>query len=185
MSVAFGVVPSAWRTAIITPVPKCTPVNQVSDLRPISVMPILSRIVERLIVRDHIFPAIPTNVILDQYGFKPSGSTTAALVDLTHKISIMLEDNKYVRCLLIDFSKTFDSVDHLTLVSKLKALNIADNIIQWVVQFLTDRNQFVKVGEMWSFTKLINRSIVQGSGIGPTLFIICIADLRPTGSRII
>ena len=60
----------------------------------------------------------------------------------------MLEDNKYVRCLQIDFSKAFDSVDHLTLVSKLKALNIADNIIQWVVQFLTDRNKCVKVGEM-------------------------------------
>ena len=94
----------------------------------------------------------------------------------------MLEDNKYVRYLLIDFSKVFDSVNHLTLVSKLKALNIADNIIQRVVQFLTDMNQFVKVGEMWSFTKLINRSIVQGSGIGLTLFIMCIADLRPTGS---
>ena len=89
-----------------------------SDLRPISVTPILSRIVERLIVRDNIFPAIPTKEILDRYGFKPSGSTTAALVDLTHKISNMLEYNKYVRCLLIDFSKAFDSVDHLTLVSK-------------------------------------------------------------------
>ena len=80
------------------------------------------------------------------------------------------------------YTKAVDSVEHLTLVSKLKALNISDNIIQWVVQFLTDRNQFVKVGEMWSFTKLINRSIVQEFGIGPTLFIICIADLRPTGS---
>ena len=49
MSVAFGVVPSVWRAAIITPVPKCTPVNKVSDLRPISVTPMLSRIVERLI----------------------------------------------------------------------------------------------------------------------------------------
>ena len=96
MSVASGVVPSAWRTAIITSVPKCMPVNEVSDLRPISVTTILSRIVERLIVRDHIFPAIPTNVILDQYGFKPFGSTTAALVDLTHKISNMSEDNKYM-----------------------------------------------------------------------------------------
>ena len=76
-----------------------------SDLRPISVTPILSRIVERLTVRDHICPAIPTNEILDQYGFKLSGSTTAALVDLTHKISDMLEDNKYVRCVLIDFMK--------------------------------------------------------------------------------
>ena len=50
----------------------------------------------------------------------------------------MLEDNKYVRCLLIDFTKAFDSVDHLTLIVKLKNLNIADNIIQWVVVFLTD-----------------------------------------------
>ena len=94
----------------------------------------------------------------------------------------MLEDNKYVRCLLIDFSKAFDSVDHLNLVSKLKALNMAENTIQWMVQFVTDRNQFVKVGEMWTFTKLINRSIVQESGIGPRLFIICIADLKPAGS---
>ena len=51
-----------------------------------------------------------------------------------------------------------------------------------MVQFLTDRNQFGKVGEMWSFTKLINRSIVQGSGIWTDAFIICIADIRPTGS---
>ena len=72
MSVASGVVPSAWHTAVITLVPKCTPVNDVSDLRPISVTPILSRIVGRLIVRNHIFPAILTNEILDKYGFKPS-----------------------------------------------------------------------------------------------------------------
>ena len=105
MSVASGVVPSVWRTAIITPVPKSTPVNEVSDFRPISVTPILSRIVERLIVREHLFPTIPTNEFLDQYGFKPSGSTTAAFLDLTYKISNMLEDNKYVRCLLIDFHR--------------------------------------------------------------------------------
>ena len=59
----------------------------------------------------------------------------------------MLETNKYVRCLLIEFSKAFDSVAHLNVINKLKALNIADNIVHWVVSFLTDRNQFVKVGE--------------------------------------
>ena len=58
----------------------------------------------------------------------------------------MIETNKYVRCLLIDFSKAFDSVDHLIVINKLKALNIADNIVQLVVSFLTDRNLFVKVG---------------------------------------
>ena len=51
-----------------------------------------------------------------------------------------------------------------------------------MVAFLTDRNQFVKIGGKLSFTKIINRSIVQGSGIGPTLFIICITDLKPIDS---
>ena len=117
---------------------------RVNDLRPISVAPILSRLVERLIVRDYIYPAIPSNEIIAQYSFKLTGSTTAALVDLTNRISVMLEENKYRYCLLIDFTKAFDSVDHLTLVVKLKNLNIADNIIQCVVLFLTNRNQFIK-----------------------------------------
>ena len=94
----------------------------------------------------------------------------------------MLETNKYVRCLTIDLSKAFDSVDHLTLIEKLKVLNIADNIIQLVVSFLNDRNQFVHINKRWSFTRIINRSLVQGSGIGPTLFVICITDLKPVGS---
>ena len=101
-----GVAPSAWRRAAITPVPKCMPINGLSDLRPISVTPILSRMVERLVVKDHIFPAIPGEQLFDQYGFKRTGSTTAALVDITSTVSIMLEDNKYVRCLLIDFLLT-------------------------------------------------------------------------------
>ena len=64
----------------------------------------------------------------------------------------------------------------------MNTLNIADNIIHLVVSFLTDRNQFVKVGERWSFTKMINCFIVQGSGLGPTLFTICIIDLQSIGS---
>ena len=130
-------------------------------------------------MKDHIFPAIPAEQLFDQYGFKPTGSTTAALVDITSTVSIMLEDNKYVRCLLIDFSKAFDSVDHLVLINKLKMYNIADNIIKWIVSFLTDRDQYTKLGDQRSFIRVINRSIVQGSGIGPMLFVIFICDLRP------
>ena len=102
MSVGRGVVPAAWRTSVITPVPKCTPVSGVSDLKPIYVTPILSRMVERLAVKNHISPAIPPAKLNDQFGFKPTGSTTAAFVDITNT-SIILEANKYVRCLLIDF----------------------------------------------------------------------------------
>ena len=78
-------------------------------------------------------------------------------VDITSTISIMLEDSKYVRCLLIDFSKAFDSVDHLLLIHKLKMYNIAD---KWIVSFLTDRDQYTKLGDQRSFIRVINRSIV-------------------------
>ena len=93
----------------------------------------------------------------------------------------MLEENKYIRCLLIDFSKAFVSVNHLLLISKLKLLKLSDNIIQWVVSFLTDREQFTKIGDRRSATRIITRSIVQSSGIGPILFIIFVIDLRPLG----
>ena len=103
--------------------------------RPISVTPILSRMVERLAVKNHISPAIPPTKLNDQFGFKPMGSTTSALVDLTNTISVMLETNKYVRCLLIDFSKAYYSVDHLIIINKLKEFNIADNIFRWMASF--------------------------------------------------
>ena len=95
-----------------------------------------------------------------------------------------LESNKFVRCLLIDFSNAYDSVDHIILINKLKSLKISDNVILlgWVVSFLTDQTKFVKMGQKWSFTCVINRSIVQGSGIGPTLFVICIIYLKPIGA---
>ena len=62
-----------------------------NDLRPISVTPILSRIVERLVVKDHIMPFVPCEQLFDQYGFKRTGSTTAALIDVTHTVVTMIE----------------------------------------------------------------------------------------------
>ena len=90
----------------------------------------------------------------------------------------MLETSSYVRCLLIDFSKAFDSVDHLKLVKKLKQYGLNHSIITWIVSFLTDRSQYTKVVGNLSRLQFINRSIIQGSGIGPCLFIIIILNLK-------
>ena len=85
MFIDMGVVPWAWRTAAITPVPKCLPIKGLGELRPVSVTQILSRMMQRLVVRDYIFPAIPPGEFFHQYGFKPTGRTTCALIDITHK----------------------------------------------------------------------------------------------------
>ena len=83
----------------------------------------------------------------------------------------MLEINKYVRCLLIDFSKAFDSVDRAIIVKKLVDLGLQQNVMGWVVSFLSDRQQYTNVGHIASGTLIINLSIVQMSGVGSSLFI--------------
>ena len=118
LSINEGVVPQFWKQAIITPVPKTKPVSSVSDLRPISVMPVISRIVERLVVRDYLIPYIACENLTDQYAYKATGSTTCVIINITDTVGRMLENNRYVRCLLLEFSKAFDTVDHLLLLNK-------------------------------------------------------------------
>jgi hypothetical protein len=91
----------------------------------------------------------------------------------------MLETNEYVRCLLIDFAKAFDTVDHVILLRKLNLLALPDCIKNWINNFLTGRTQITKVCNEYLACLSINRSIVQGSGIGPSLFILMESDLHP------
>jgi len=101
-----------WLTAVVTPVPKIPRPTGLTDYCPISVTPILSRVAEKIVVRQWLRPAITADMLADQFGFRPTGSTTSALVHFMHHATLMLEDNSYVHCLLIDFSKAFGIVKH-------------------------------------------------------------------------
>ena len=81
------------------------------------------------LVKHFIRPAIPRDTILDQFAFKPSGSTTSALVGLQHHVTYLLETNSYVRCLIIDFSKAFDTINHSVLLSKFCSFGLPANIL--------------------------------------------------------
>jgi hypothetical protein len=80
-SLRTGTVPVTWLTAIVTPVPKVPIPKCIADFRPISVTPLLSRLTERLLVRDWFGPALAKIDLQDQYAFKPTGSTNCALID--------------------------------------------------------------------------------------------------------
>ena len=89
-----------------------------SDLRPISVTSILSRVVEKIIVKKYLWPSLNDEMMNDQFGFRPTGSTACALIYMLHTIYSMFENgNEYVRCILIDYSKAFDVTDHATLLT--------------------------------------------------------------------
>ena len=91
-------------------------------------------------------------------------------------ITRLLESNSFVRCIFIDFSKTFDTVCHEILLQKLVNFSCTQCVNTWLAQFLIDQTQFV--GHSTSIQ--ITRSIIQGSDIGPYAFLAMIADLKPS-----
>ena len=182
-SISLGKIPSAWKTAIITPLPKkkfSSISENFSNLRPISVTSILSRLLEKVIIQRFLWPGLCEEGCLeDQFGFRPTGSTTAALIDITNFIySKFNEGSDYVRCLLIDYSRAFDTVDHSILFQELRALNLPLKIYNWIADFLTGRSQCVKLQSIRSALAAISRSVVQGSRIGPYLYILLVRKLK-------
>jgi len=173
-----GTVPQQWRKAIVTPVLKVPKPTSLGDYRPISVTPLLSRTAERLVVSNWLLPAIHIGDLQDQFGFRPTGSTTSALVSIIHHVTEMLERSAFVRCLLVDFSKAFDVVDHTVLLAKLSQLGLPDRALNWIISFLIHRTQVVKCENVISSSQPINASIVQGSGLGPMLYVVMAKDLK-------
>ena len=178
-SLRSSTLPQQWLTAVITPVPKTACPSSLSDFRPISVTPILSRIIEKYIANQWLEPAIRAEHVSDQFAFRRTGSTTCALVYMLHHVTRLLESNAYVRCLSVDFSKAFDRVDHAVLVQKLSKLSMPGCILNWLINFLTGRSHTTKSYGMESNPLPINLSIVQGSGLGPKFYIVLASDLKP------
>ena len=183
LSLSSGKPPMHWKKAVVTPVPKVSNPTAFTDLRPISVTPLLSRTLERFIVKNCLLPAIPSTELADQFAFHPTGSTTAAIVHTLHHVTSMLEDNSYVRCILVDFSKAFDTINHQILFSKLQKLSLQPAIFSWLVNFLTGRTQAVCLNGNVSDFLDINQSIIQGSGIGPVLYILFASDLHTLSNK--
>ena len=176
-SISTGTVPSQWLTAVVTPVPKKFSPSELSDYRPISVTPLLPRLAEKIFVQQWLRPSLPMELLKDQYAFNPTGSTCCAMVDFIHHSTLMLQNNSYIRCLFIDFSKAFDVVRHSI---KISSLNIPPMALSWIIAFLTGCSQVCKTPDgRFSDPQPITSSVVQGSGIGPTLWLIMESDLYP------
>jgi hypothetical protein len=184
ISLSSARVPTQWKEACITPVPKIPGAATPGEFRPISLTSQLSRIFEKLLNRDFLYPMLDTqpvyDLLSDQYAFRPNGSTTAALIAILADITAMLENNRFVHVIALDFSKAFDTVRHSTLMNKIASLPISDNVYNWIVDYLHRRSHCTKCNDATSTPLEINASIVQGSAIGPIAFILNAYDLRPS-----
>ena len=141
LSISTSTVPLHWKRARICPVPKTSGPTQPSDFRPISVTPVLSRITEKIIVHDFLYPALnsplSTLSFTDQYAFRPSGSTTAALVALLHRVTEALEINQYVVVLPLDFQQGIRYRPSLQSDGEGDSVGLAGQRIQLACQFFS------------------------------------------------
>ena len=112
-----------------------------------------------------------------QHGFLSRKSTSTNLLETLNDWTLAMKDRKSVTAVYIDYCKAFDSVSIDKLLSKLFSYGIMGNLLQWIKSFLSNRTQQTRVGNALSTVELLTSGVVQGSVLGPHLFLLFIDDL--------
>ncbi|XP_045448733.1 uncharacterized protein LOC123657199 [Melitaea cinxia] len=142
LSLSEGVFPTIWKSARITPVFKCGDRSNVENYRPISILPALSKLFEKL-VHNAIYPSLHNIIIPEQHGFVNRRSNNTNLLVYTTYLFKSIDENKQTDCVYTDFRKAFDRVDHKILLEKLAFNGIRGNLWRWFKSYITNRTQKV------------------------------------------
>jgi len=177
-SIDAGIFPSDLKLAKVTPIHKANCKDDVNNYRPISVLPSVAKIFER-IVFNQLYDYLNKNGLLSssQSGFRPTYSTATALLEATTEWLTNMDEGMLNCVTFLDLAKAFDTVNHSILLKKLSYYGIADQSIKWFESYLVDRSQKCYVNNTLSNSTTLQTGIPQGSIIGPLLFIIYINDL--------
>ena len=178
LSIKSGKLPIEWKLSHIVPIPKESSKQDVRSYRPISLLPIISKCLERHIYQlllDHF----STNELLSdaQFGFRSQRSTVMPLLLASHDWHVALESSKEVACMFFDISKAFDSVRHQALLNKLHSYGVPVILMHWLTNYLSNRKQRVLLNGSSSTWLPIKSGVPQGSVLGPLLFIIYMNDI--------
>ena len=175
-----GIFPAIWKKANIVPIHKKNERNLLKNYRPVSLLPVCSKIFERIIFNS-LYNYLHINKLLhpNQSGFKPSDSCTNQLVSISHLIFSSFDhpNSHEVRGVFLDMSKAFDKVWHEGLLYKLKCFGISRNLFNILKSFLSNRLQRVTLNGQNSELRVIRAGVPQGSILGPLLFLIYVNDL--------
>ena len=141
-----GCIPSEWKIAEVRPIFKKGDKSNPGNYRPVSLTSVICKLFEKFIkqsLSDHLI----TNNILskEQFGFVSGRNTITQLLVTIDDWMSELDNDTSVDAAYLDFRKAFDTVPHQRLITKLKSYNIQGRILNWIISFLSNRSQFVKI----------------------------------------
>lgn len=178
LSFENGVFPEKLKLSIVVPIRKKQSSIKINDLRPISLLSVFSKILEKLMKARLVRYLDNLNFLnKNQFGFRKGKSTEDALLMVTEIIYRGLNCGKKTTGLFIDFQKAFDLVDHSILLYKLESIGVRGVAFNWFKTFLMERQQKVKIKNFVSAPLVVKAGVPQGSVLSATLFLIFINDL--------
>ena len=178
LSLSTATFPDAWKQALVIPIPKTGDLTKVQNYRPISLLPLPGKILEKLI-HSQLSNHLESDSLLSnwQHGFRKAHSTMHSVVQLTNYINGKLDNGLPVLAVYIDFRKAFDCVQHPILIEKLKQIGLSSTAVSWVRSYLSNRKQRVLANDTYSDYLTIKQGVPQGSVLGPLFYIIYANDL--------
>ena len=173
-----GKFPEDWKIARIAPIFKNGAKDERSNYRPISVLPFVTRLFEKLLF-NQLYVYLNANKLLyeHQSGFRLLHSVTTALLASTNDWYLNMDKEKYTSLIFIDLRKVFDTVDHAILLKKLKKYGVNGLEHEWFTSYLDKRRQVCRINGTSSQLTEVTCGVPRGSCLGPLLFLIYINDL--------
>ena len=179
ISFITGIVPNSFKVAEVIRVYKKGSQTNLCNYRPISLLSIFNKLLEKLMCKRLIDFLEKNNMFYDrQFGFRVKHSTNHAILSIIDKIQRANDERDFSCGIFLDFSKAFDTVNHKILLKKLEHYGIRGIARNWFASYLYNRQQTVVINNTASDAQNISCGIPQGSVLEPILFLIYINDFH-------